>query len=70
MNDNLMAQITKKLCDDLHKKYGYSKKECMAYIKGYQDCAVFVDQSSYLDKQLDGEKEYYRIIIPDDDVCE
>ena len=41
MDSNLMAQMTRALCKELHSKYGYNEKECQAYIKGYRDCEAF-----------------------------
>lgn len=58
MDSSLQAHATQAICRWLHEKYGYSKKECQAYIKGYEDA------TSYMDRQIklcSGE-EYFRMV--------
>lgn len=44
MDSSLQAHVTQAICRWLHEKYGYSKKECQAYIKGYEDATAFMDR--------------------------
>ena len=68
MDSSLQAHATQAICRWLHEKYGYSKKECQAYIKGYEDCAKFMHNQQTLSFDTGDEpKEYYRITIPDED---
>lgn len=43
MDSSLQAHATQAICRWLHEKYGYSKKEYQAYIKGYEDAASYMD---------------------------
>ena len=44
MDSSLQAHATQAICRWLHEKYGYSKKECQAYIKGYEDATAYMDK--------------------------
>lgn len=57
------------LYKELCIKYGYSKKESEAYIKGYQDCRDFLLKQNDFDFALtccSEPKEYYRISVSDE----
>lgn len=62
MDSNLQVYVTQVMCRWLHEKYGYSKKECQAYIKGYEDATTFMD------KQIKpcSVEEYFSIVIEND----
>lgn len=58
--------VKEMLCKELCIKYGYSKKESEAYIKGYQDCKDFLlKQNDFALTCCSEPKEYYRISISD-----
>ena len=59
------SDLIKVIYKDLHQKYGYSDKECQAYMKGYQDCVTFMHKNNFEMKIDDNNKEYYQIEIPD-----
>lgn len=69
MDSNVEAHTIHMACQMLHAKYGYSKKECMAYIKGVKDYQSFMneyeDSVLTLNDNIDSEIEYYEIEIPD-----
>ena len=67
MDSNLEAKIIQLVCKHLHEQYGYTKKECQAYIKGYEDCQAFMAKQMTLSDQANAEKEYYQMIIPDEE---
>ncbi len=66
MDSSLQAYTTQAICRWLHEKYGYSKKECQAYIKGYEDAIAFMDKQI---KLCSGE-EYFRIIADDNTISD
>ena len=60
MDSNLQAHATQAICRWLHERYGYSKKECQAYIKGYEDATAFMDR----------QEEYFRIVIDNNTISD
>lgn len=66
MDSSLQAHATQAICRWLHEKYGYSKKECQAYIKGYEDATAYMDRQI---KLCSGE-EYFRITTDNDVVSD
>ena len=66
MDSSLQAHATQAICRCLHEKYGYSKKECQAYIKGYEDATAFMDRQI---KLCSGE-EYFRIAMDNDTISD
>ncbi len=62
MDSNLQAHVTQMMCRWLYEKYGYSEKECQAYLKGYEDATTFMDKQI---KLCSGE-EYFSIVIEND----
>ena len=66
MDSSLQAHATRAICRWLHEKYGYSKKECQAYIKGYEDATAYMDKQI---KLCSGE-EYFRIIADNNTISD
>jgi hypothetical protein len=66
MDSNLQAHATQAICRWLHEKYGYSKKECMAYIRGYEDATAFMDKQI----NLCSSEEYFRMTMNNDTVLD
>ena len=66
MDSSLQAHATQAICRWLHEKYGYSKKECQAYIKGYEDA------TSYMDRQIKlcSSEEYFRMTMDNDTISD
>lgn len=60
MDSSLQAHATQAICRWLHEKYGYSKKECQAYIKGYEDATAFMDR----------QEKYFRIVIDNNTISD
>lgn len=63
MDSNLDAYATQATCLWLHRKYGYSEKECQAYIKGYEDCRECIKEFDNI-RMLN--TEYLCTFIPDE----
>ena len=66
MDSSLQAHATQAIYRWLHEKYGYSKKECQAYIKGYEDATAYMDRQI---KLCSGE-EYFRIIADNNTISD
>lgn len=63
MTNRFLSHVRELACEQLRKKYGYSKAECDAYLKGYQDCA---SAKKSFTLKTDEVKEYYQITLDDD----
>lgn len=66
MDSSMQAHAIQAICRWLHEKYGYSKKECQAYIKGYEDATAYMNRQI---KLYSGE-EYFRIAIDNDTISD
>jgi hypothetical protein len=66
MDSSIQAHATQAICRWLHEKYGYSKKECMAYIRGYEDATAFMDKQI----NLCSSEEYFRMTMNNDTVLD
>lgn len=63
MDSNLEVHAIQATCLWLHRKYGYSEKECQAYIKGYEDCREYIKKFDNIRKL---NTEYFRTFTSDD----